>query len=238
MNQLTEYIIALSNLYGLVHKDKVMDIFNRQNEYQITLSDVEEFLDNPLKELKNVFICSHQDYFVHEAILENNEFELLLKKKDDKPYYVPVKDELLKYVDESYFEKSKEYNNLLSYLQKNFFKGDEEKAEWICEDIHGFCEFGLDMQTILDAFIGRNITFKDMNQINEVIQLVMELSNNIRIWENNGYTPKEIFEKFEKPNLKSLPDKPFSVKKNKIGRNDPCPCGSGKKYKKCCLGKE
>ncbi len=23
----------------------------------------------------------------------------------------------------------------------------------------------------------------------------------------------------------------------KIGRNDPCPCGSGKKYKKCCAGK-
>jgi len=25
--------------------------------------------------------------------------------------------------------------------------------------------------------------------------------------------------------------------KIKIGRNDPCPCGSGKKYKKCCQGK-
>src|SRR5207244_4331493 len=24
----------------------------------------------------------------------------------------------------------------------------------------------------------------------------------------------------------------------KVGRNDPCPCGSGKKYKKCCLGQE
>lgn len=24
------------------------------------------------------------------------------------------------------------------------------------------------------------------------------------------------------------------VKENKIGRNEPCPCGSGKKYKKCC----
>lgn len=23
----------------------------------------------------------------------------------------------------------------------------------------------------------------------------------------------------------------------KVGRNDPCPCGAGKKYKKCC-GKE
>ena len=25
------------------------------------------------------------------------------------------------------------------------------------------------------------------------------------------------------------------VKDAKIGRNDPCPCGSGKKYKNCCL---
>jgi len=23
----------------------------------------------------------------------------------------------------------------------------------------------------------------------------------------------------------------------KAGRNDPCPCGSGKKFKKCCMGK-
>jgi uncharacterized protein YecA (UPF0149 family) len=22
-----------------------------------------------------------------------------------------------------------------------------------------------------------------------------------------------------------------------VGRNDPCPCGSGRKYKKCCLNK-
>ena len=25
---------------------------------------------------------------------------------------------------------------------------------------------------------------------------------------------------------------------NRIGRNDPCPCGSGKKHKKCCIDKE
>ena len=24
----------------------------------------------------------------------------------------------------------------------------------------------------------------------------------------------------------------------KVGRNDPCPCGSGKKFKKCCMNKE
>jgi len=29
----------------------------------------------------------------------------------------------------------------------------------------------------------------------------------------------------------------FIREDKKIERNDPCPCGSGKKYKKCCLGK-
>ena len=28
--------------------------------------------------------------------------------------------------------------------------------------------------------------------------------------------------------------KPQPLVANKIGRNDPCPCGSGSKYKKCC----
>jgi hypothetical protein len=30
--------------------------------------------------------------------------------------------------------------------------------------------------------------------------------------------------------------KPVVRAGSKLGRNDPCPCGSGKKYKKCCLG--
>jgi hypothetical protein len=30
---------------------------------------------------------------------------------------------------------------------------------------------------------------------------------------------------------------PFKRTSSKVGRNEPCPCGSGKKYKKCCLNK-
>jgi preprotein translocase subunit SecA len=30
------------------------------------------------------------------------------------------------------------------------------------------------------------------------------------------------------------PVEPIRAEKKEIGRNDPCPCGSGKKYKKCC----
>ncbi|WP_195268259.1 SEC-C metal-binding domain-containing protein [Eubacterium sp. 1001713B170207_170306_E7] len=34
--------------------------------------------------------------------------------------------------------------------------------------------------------------------------------------------------------MKASRERNTVVKKEKIGRNDPCPCGSGKKYKKCC----
>ena len=44
-----------------------------------------------------------------------------------------------------------------------------------------------------------------------------------------------IFEKLPdhiKNYLKLIPER------KKIGRNEKCPCGSGKKFKFCCLGKE
>ena len=35
------------------------------------------------------------------------------------------------------------------------------------------------------------------------------------------------------------PRQPRKVKPGqKVGRNDPCPCGSGKKYKNCCMLKD
>ena len=40
---------------------------------------------------------------------------------------------------------------------------------------------------------------------------------------------QEITKKYREDNIAHV---------EKIGRNDPCPCGSGKKYKKCCGKKE
>jgi len=51
----------------------------------------------------------------------------------------------------------------------------------------------------------------------------------------NVQTPDKMERKrVAKPiSTKNKPQQPI-VKGKKIGRNDPCPCGSGKKYKKCC----
>lgn len=49
----------------------------------------------------------------------------------------------------------------------------------------------------------------------------------LRRWHEPGEAPGEA------PDF--VPSEPY-VRPEKTGRNDPCPCGSGKKYKKCCGG--
>lgn len=44
-------------------------------------------------------------------------------------------------------------------------------------------------------------------------------------------------EQAERERLATMPRQPFVREEPRVGRNDPCPCGSGKKYKKCCMNK-
>lgn len=246
MNKITDYIISLTHLYGLVHKDKVVEIYNMQNEDNIEEIDTVRLRADDIGidfvELDENFVVVFNDYFVHETIMEFCEFDEELRKRSGKAFYIPSQDELLKYKDDNYFEINKEYENLLKYVTEHLLDGNKSKAEMLVEDIQGYCAHDFSPRDVFDLFNVRNVSFKDEKQVNEVLQLVIELANNTRIWENNGHTPNEIFEKYDKPHIRALSDKPFkfgqSIKKEKVGRNDPCPCGSGKKYKKCCLGKD
>lgn len=239
MEKLKQYIIALTNLYGQVPASKVAEIYSSQNEDEISIKDVESYFN---EDLSRDYVYAYKEHFVHETIMEFKDFKSMLQKKADKPYYIPEKEELLKYSDMKYYEKPIQYHNLIQYVKNNFFANDSEKAESLCENILWKCKDDFKPQEAFELFNVFGVNFKDMNQVNEVLKFIMDLSNNIRLWENNGHTPDEIFNLLEKPNLRPLPDKPFNIggssKKEKIGRNDPCPCGSGKKYKKCCLGKE
>lgn len=79
------WIVALGNLYGMVHKDKVVEIYNKQNEDQIGLGDVKVILAKQDYTVGDSFIYAHGDYFVHETILEFDEFDLMLRKKGTSP---------------------------------------------------------------------------------------------------------------------------------------------------------
>ena len=91
------------------------------------------------------------------------------------------------------------------------------------------------MVIILWKFNRRKIHFDIENQFDEFLPIVIDLFNNIRLWEHRGHTNLEIGQPFDliKDGLEWCKEEDV-VEKKKIGRNERCPCGSGKKYKKCC----
>jgi len=72
------------------------------------------------------------------------------------------------------------------------------------------------------------------------VQTMDRIDELVPIFEKNGWKYIIGFEP-DKPedisNLEKLLNPPRPILKSgtkKLGRNEPCPCGSGKKYKKCC----
>lgn len=72
------------------------------------------------------------------------------------------------------------------------------------------------------------LTLSDDHQ--GVVGRLMALSNALPCWANNGWPPLAVYEREVGHRVFYNPD----GTEMRVGRNDPCPCGSGKKYKKCC----
>lgn len=233
-----KYILAMVNLYGAFKPEKLIEIFNNQNDDKLS---EDEFIETYYSitnrqqafDMFNGYIIS--DYFEYD---EMEEFEEFLRNTKDKPYYIPDKNEFLKYADESYFEMTPQLINLKTFILKDMCS-DEELVNYLIDDIQLSCSMENSIQKIIYEFERRDINFKDTIQLRKLIALIIEVQNNSRIWSNHGYTPLEMSKLFGKSEIRNI-NAPIMLKGNKsvhvekIGRNEPCPCGSGKKYKKCC----
>ena len=86
-----------------------------------------------------------------------------------------------------------------------------------------------DLPMLLEIALARGLKDCD-DTMDRLVGLLGNLRNTLPLWELNGWSATEQIEMVTGQKL-FVDDfgRPL-----KIGRNDPCPCGSGKKYKKCC----
>lgn len=159
----------------------------------------------------------------------------------DKGYYIPTRDEILSLGIKGYLPECEELKRLKRFLMKEM-KLDEESAEIAVIRVQCSIRSGGDMQEVIDILKNEEEVMPiSRKQVGEMINLLNDLWNQTRMIVNRGFTPSELAEKEKKKRLPVRePAKVISfnqAKKNKVYPNDPCPCGSGKKYKNCCKGK-
>ena len=86
--------------------------------------------------------------------------------------------------------------------------------------IEGFDMFDLMIDSIQEDTVSYLFGFEIKNDENLVRRSVVDMD------ELQEHSSEDLEE--EKQKSKQI------INKNNVGRNDPCPCGSGKKYKNCC----
>ena len=229
------YAMAAVNLYGVISKTELADIFNRQNAEKTTDDEIFFLLLPVVLKTKSKWYCFYKDYIVHHWAIDDFDYaDCWLSEQGDKPRFIPDKNEFLKYENQYYECESQE-----TYWEKvyNFIKKEWSGNRYFYRFYNELKEVsahssGLKEVTALLEEYG--LIFCGEKQAQTFFNLLMDAHNNTRMWSNKGYSPTELGSIFEKNRPKNASPEIIVQQKRKIGQNEPCPCGSGKKYKKCC----
>lgn len=162
--------------------------------------------------------------------------------RQDIDYYPFTEKQLEKAGQPGFVDDTPEMRRLLHFLKANYKILPEEVDDiaFDCWEIINNTSRALDL---MDYFKDR-FDFPSVAMVKQLMQYLTDLNNNTRQWILKGHTPQELFSREVKAaGSISVPysapqiglDNVFDIRSGqKIGRNDLCPCGSGKKYKKCC----
>lgn len=221
-----QYVNACMSLYGVCSTATVYEIYLSHNDSAQPLTP-EEFAQTA-----GLLMSAQQSWywedgnFISEGVDGKEELEELLSL-GLKPFYIPDKQKFLKYADDLYFDWTLQLESMKSYLLGSFPK-HASLVEDLVDDIQLVCSMDESIDEVIYELERRGLEFNTEAQFDRFMKLVIEVKNNTRLWGNRGYTPNELRQLYNEQQSTSAP----AVK---VGRNDPCPCGSGKKYKKCCM---
>ena len=220
-------------------------IYDKRNQ----ILDSESISDLTLETFKNCvtdIVYSHMD--------ENDNLN-----RNDKSEILESVNELLKNkitFDEIEYKSA---NEIIDYLYSVLVSDYKEKIKKIPEDVANEFEKAITLR-VIDTHWMEHIN--TMSHLREGIHLRSYAQNNpLREYTSEGYQlfdellskidsqvttyllkaevrqnseRQKVADKVSTNEVKDNTSKPQPKRINKIGRNEPCPCGSGRKYKMCC----
>ncbi|WP_315071366.1 SEC-C metal-binding domain-containing protein [uncultured Clostridium sp.] len=207
---------GMNRAYGII---KITDILNLFKRYGI-----EESEKINIKEIIQEAQYYYDEYDQEEKFIINSEvsmWRMMIKEIDQNLDYAAVsKEELLRTSKPDWIYTSKIGKEFIEDVRKVLNAEDgvlKEIVESLISEIQK-----RDFDEIIDDILG--IDNSNNENVKEFVYVsVGKLLRNIRLWKYKGATINE-----------RVKSKIEAEKKTTVGRNEPCICGSGKKYKRCC----
>lgn len=216
--QIIRVISGMAYYYGVISFQELKDSINNLLNIKIS-DDVLLALAYDGEELGYDYVVN-ENYICHIDV-EDADMMLNIQKESEINYYKFDKKALMTAGKPDFIEDNKQKNKLESALGELFVIDKNILAE----EMDGFI-FAIKNEMNMDEAINNFLEAYEIQSDEERNIFIYELelfAKSIRRWSLKGYSENEI----EKA-------KQRVVNEVKIGRNDPCTCGSNKKFKKCC----
>ena len=250
---LEKFMTAGVNMYGVMPYKRVWELYEIYTENDSTDEtfklEVESLKYLPILAFKkglhniNGELIAKNEYVSHDHVMDTYKY-ILDNFEDD--YYEPTKNEIDYYSEHTFDRRTLHYKRMNRLIHKV-----SSTPNYAMDVLETGILLGEPLAAIMDMFKEKDlVNFTSEAELKDFVNLYQQLNNISRLWDNAGYRPNELakmnqVDGFEPIDISELPenviplyDPSQPIRVEKAGRNDLCPCGSGKKYKKCCWFKD
>lgn len=222
------YANSAAVLYGVVTLKEICELYRRWNpDTRVTEKIARMVLDCALVDEGNEFFLDGDKVCNLEFDAEKDKDEIIadfVAERDSRPRWYPEsEDKFIDFCEESVHLESDEAHALDVFLGKHGLKDLKKRTQFLYDIIQKH-QFEERISSII-SFVSEGCKFKNEADANDLISVLVPFLNTMHLRILNGWTPDALHESFITPAVSTKPP---------VGRNDPCPCGSGLKYKKCC----
>lgn len=224
-------------LYGITPMEILMELVNKDRKQPLTELEVRKILEEIPVEYK--------DFVLKEGKLYNIDLypddRGLLAEQGEKKYYIPSKAEIMDMGIYGYMSKEACIRSFKKYLTETLDALADE-AECAAGVIWNLIGRGCEMQDIFEVLEDLGLMVDEDWELQMLNQKIQYLWKHTRMLIHRGHTSAELNKNRPPLCVLSEPENNIvsfeAAKMKKVYPNDPCPCGSGKKYKNCCKNKK
>jgi len=237
-------------LYGILNFEELATVINHYHDLKCVKDDILPALTNHI-ELSGAEVgYTVFEGFVINPILLPDALEVtdtdvalidsIREEQKECDRYLPDYETFATFSNITIASLGLPYEQFVSFIEKNINKLSVTMtdAHESLDRFYLFSKAGLSPDRFIEFFREEGFKFISKGFMDDFVSHAIRVYAKVRIYSINGFTPLELqanpellSTSLEEKNTVRLP----IVKEVIVGRNDPCPCGSNKKYKKCCL---
>lgn len=226
-------------LYGVCTLEQICTVFLHEAGAENEAEEIAKSLGSVVQEClpyleEEGLLWLDGKYMVSPSLESKKDYRDLLRRQDQN-YYMPDIEMIKHYGSGDILVRNEEYETVFKLLAKEI--KDLGEAEDMLEEISECVtreDWGI--PEIMDCLYDWDVTFGSDRAAGKLTEALSSWLYTIRRWSEGGYSRQELHKENTELQYAAYAAKnkaPKEIEK-KVYPNDPCPCGSGKKYKKCC----